>query len=266
MQFLARLRPLLMAAMLFIPTRVVARDVDVVASQLHGAAEVSFDLYPSSDTPATAYRVIFETAGDRRTIDLDRPHLTISGLTTGSAYRLSGDAFAADGAWLTAIRPSAGTVLAANPAAARNQRAVRANGLAASLESCNSQHFPFVFLNVRLTDGGTPVTSLTRDDFECLENGARQTDSFEVVPPATGGGVRLADVVFLIDTSGSMADEIAAVRNNVVSFAASLAASGIDFRLGLVRFGNDSGANPQLLDGGILTSDAVHFQDRKSVV
>ncbi len=45
-----------------------------------------------------------------------------------------------------------------------------------------------------------------------------------------------ADVVFLIDTSGSMGDEIAAVKDSCVAFAERIAAQGADVRLGLVGF------------------------------
>jgi len=93
-----------------------------------------------------------------------------------------------------------------------------------------------------------------------LQNNNLQTEYFEVTPPETGGGVRLADIVFLIDVSGSMGGEIADVRNNVNNFANALAASNIDFRLGLVRFGNSSGANPYLFNSGNLTDDVSTFQ------
>jgi Mg-chelatase subunit ChlD len=45
-----------------------------------------------------------------------------------------------------------------------------------------------------------------------------------------------AEVVFLMDTSGSMSDEIDAIRQNCVSFADQITRKGADVRLGLVGF------------------------------
>lgn len=132
--------------------------------------------------------------------------------------------------------------------------------LEATLESCSSQNFPLIFLNVRVEESGAPVTDLTEGNFQCFEDNVLQTDLFAVTPPEVGGGVRLADIVFLIDTSGSMGPEIADVQSNVNSFAQALAASDVDFRLGLVRFGNSSGPNPFLFNQGNLTDDIPLFQ------
>ncbi|MDL1976299.1 MAG: metallophosphoesterase [Deltaproteobacteria bacterium] len=129
-----------------------------------------------------------------------------------------------------------------------------------TITSLNSSLFPFIYSNVSVTSSGNSVTDLTKDDFQVFENNNLQTEYFEVTPPETGGGVRLADIVFLIDVSGSMGGEIADVRNNVNNFANALAASNIDFRLGLVRFGNSSGANPYLFNSGNLADDVSTFQ------
>ena len=130
--------------------------------------------------------------------------------------------------------------------------------LGMSLVACDSRNFPFVYLTVRVTEDGQPIDDLLPGNFSLTEDGRLQTDAFDVTPPGTGGGVRLADIVFLIDTSGSMSGEIAAVRNNAIAFANALAASNIDYRLGLVRFGNSSGANPGIIGGG-LTANAQTF-------
>jgi hypothetical protein len=127
------------------------------------------------------------------------------------------------------------------------------------IESLNSSLFPFIYSHVSVKSNGISISDLTKDDFQVFENNNLQTEYFEVTPPETGGGVRLADIVFLIDVSGSMGPEIADVRNNVNNFADALAASNIDFRLGLVRFGNWSGANPYLFNNGNLTGDVSTF-------
>jgi len=128
------------------------------------------------------------------------------------------------------------------------------------IQSFNISRFEFLYGNVSVNSYGTPVTDLTKEDFEVYEDGVLQTDYFEVTPPAVGDNVRLADIVILIDVSGSMGGEIADVRNNVNNFANALSASNIDFRLGLVRFGNSYGSNPFLFNDGNLTEDVSLFQ------
>jgi von Willebrand factor type A domain-containing protein len=52
----------------------------------------------------------------------------------------------------------------------------------------------------------------------------------------TTGGVNQADIIFVLDVTGSMSGEIDGVKDNIVEFADSLSAQGIDFRLGMVTF------------------------------
>ncbi|MCX7721446.1 MAG: immunoglobulin domain-containing protein [Verrucomicrobiae bacterium] len=68
-----------------------------------------------------------------------------------------------------------------------------------------------------------------------------------------------ADVVFLVDVSGSMVAILPAVYSNILSFVEALDAVGIDYQLGLVLFGQaaDDGA-PQVI-GGTLTPDKDEF-------
>jgi hypothetical protein len=140
--------------------------------------------------------------------------------------------------------------------------AIESAGLKASLTSLSSQNFPNLFINARISLDGSPLNNLTAENFQCFENGINQTDAFNVTPPEVGGGVRLADVVFLIDASGSMGAAISGVKNNVIQFANSLANSDIDFRLGLVQFGQwENSGNPILLNNGNLTDDPLLFKD-----
>ena len=133
-----------------------------------------------------------------------------------------------------------------------------AHAVDATLRECTTQNFPFVFLNVQVTGVLPPDTDLTKDNFQCLENTVLQTELFSVTPPSGGG---LADIVILIDTSGSMGGEISAVKQNVMKFGEDLAANNIDFRLGLVQFGaTANGGNPIVFNGGNLTDDVVLFQ------
>ena len=129
-----------------------------------------------------------------------------------------------------------------------------------SLVGLDSLNFPMIYVTARATDNGQPVSDLSASNFSVTENGHAQTSFFKVTPPDTGGNVRLADIVFLIDTSGSMGEEIASVRNNVRGFADALEASDVDYRLGLVQFGQSANGGHPLLVGTGLTPDADTFK------
>lgn len=52
----------------------------------------------------------------------------------------------------------------------------------------------------------------------------------------TSAGNNSADVVFILDVTGSMGDEIDGVKNNLGSFAHNLDSQGVDYRLAMVTF------------------------------
>lgn len=132
--------------------------------------------------------------------------------------------------------------------------------LGITLVTCDSQNFPFIYLTVLVTAGGDPIDSLTTGNFFVEEDGVYQADYFEVTPPGISGGVRMADIVFLIDNSGSMGPEIAGVKDNCEAFADDLAASEVDYRLGLIQFGQyANGGHPRMLGSG-LTADVAEFK------
>lgn len=132
----------------------------------------------------------------------------------------------------------------------------------AGLRTINSQAFPFIFTDVDFSSTENACSlPVPNDDFTITEDGVVQ-QILTFVPPDEGGGIRLADVVFVFDNSGSMSNEQAAVEANIIDFVDGLAASGVDFALGLTRYGQGelSGA-PIIEDGGILTTDADYFKD-----
>ncbi len=134
--------------------------------------------------------------------------------------------------------------------------------LTASISSLNSQNFSNIYANVTVDALGVGVPDLTQDNFAVYENGVLQTDRFNVTPPEEGGGVRLADIIFLMDNSGSMEEEQAAVEANVFDFVDALVAAEVDFSLGLARYGAyQNSGNPILADGGSLTSNAAYFKN-----
>lgn len=66
----------------------------------------------------------------------------------------------------------------------------------------------------------------------------------------------LADVVFLVDNSGSMSEEADAVANSIVAWSESLAQSGLDLRLGCVGYGDSYHA----VDGALNLTTADEFK------
>lgn len=132
--------------------------------------------------------------------------------------------------------------------------------LAVNVSSINAQNFPYVFIHATVQTNGVLATNLAGGQFAVWENGMVQTNAFEVLAPGANGEARLADIVFVMDNSGSMSAEQAAVAQNVTNFVNNLQGAGIDFALGLCRYGQSmSNGNPIVEDNGILTSDPNYF-------
>lgn len=66
----------------------------------------------------------------------------------------------------------------------------------------------------------------------------------------------LADVVFLVDNSGSMSEEADEVANSIVAWSEMLAQSGLDLRLGCVGYGDSSYA----VDGALNLTTVDEFK------
>lgn len=64
----------------------------------------------------------------------------------------------------------------------------------------------------------------------------------------------LTDIVWIIDTSGSMTEDIAQVKANIVAFDTAMTNAGINAHYGLVEFGGTSG-------NGNTNATAVLYQD-----
>jgi len=138
----------------------------------------------------------------------------------------------------------------------------KAQALTTQINDVDPQNFPNIISNVVVDTSGTGISSLDKSNFTILEDGVPQTNNFEVTPPEESGNVRGVDVIFLMDNSLSMDEEQNAVRNNMISFVDSLEKSGVNYALGLCRFGADqNGGNPILADNGSLTSDASYFKN-----
>ncbi|GBE30094.1 bacillopeptidase F precursor [bacterium BMS3Bbin04] len=131
--------------------------------------------------------------------------------------------------------------------------------LSADIISLDESSWPsFIYFDTAVDTGGAGYPDLTQANFEVYEDGVLQTDGFNVTPPQ--GGNQLVDIVFLMDNSGSMGGEQQQVRDNVEAFLDSLDSRGIDYNLGLVRFGQGPGGGwPIVMNGGILVDNAAAF-------
>ena len=113
-----------------------------------------------------------------------------------------------------------------------------------------------VKLNFYLLKGGVPSNELTAGDFLVYDDG--------VVVPAIitepqAGVNKKADIVFCLDISGSMGDEINAVKNNITDFVNALKSGNFDVRLGLITFGQASQPRLRLRNNGQFYSSLQDF-------
>ncbi len=107
-------------------------------------------------------------------------------------------------------------------------------GLDLILKDTETSTFPWIYATLKAEDSsGSVISDLTVDDFFVTEDSRPQ--AFQLIRQF---GV---DVVFCIDTSGSMGEEINQVKNNVRSFAQALEADNVDYRLAIVSFGQNGG-------------------------
>ena len=109
-------------------------------------------------------------------------------------------------------------------------------GLAVLIDSVITQNYPRVSLifSAEVEATKSKLLNLGKGNLFFSENDARLYDfSLEKY---TGGQTLLTDIVFVLDCSGSMGDNINAVRNNLGEFADSLRNRGYDYQIGVVTF------------------------------
>ena len=109
-------------------------------------------------------------------------------------------------------------------------------GLIVNIDTINTDKFPEVNLifNAREETTERVLTSLEKKNIFLYEDQTRIHDF--TIEKDTSGGSNQADIIFVLDVTGSMAEEINGVKNNIVEFADSLSNNDIDFRLGMVTF------------------------------
>ncbi|MGE5351204.1 MAG: VWA domain-containing protein [Acidobacteriota bacterium] len=110
------------------------------------------------------------------------------------------------------------------------------SGLVVKVDTLVSSKFPNMSLSFEVTrnDKGSKITTLTPENIFLYENSTRLTNF--TFGKDTSGGATQADIVFVLDVTGSMGGEIGAVKNNIIEFADSLSARSVDYQLGLVTF------------------------------
>lgn len=109
-------------------------------------------------------------------------------------------------------------------------------GLVCKIDTVMTSKYPDIGLifEAEVEATGQKLGGLLNENIFLYENGTR-IKQFTLGKDTTGG-VTMADVVFVLDCSGSMGDDIAKVRSNINEFSDSLVARGVDFRLGVVTF------------------------------
>lgn len=110
------------------------------------------------------------------------------------------------------------------------------SGLTVSVDSVITSSPPAVDFVFHVTDDktGRILGDIKKENIFLYENSSRI--NYFSLNHDTSGGSNAADIVFALDVTGSMGNVIDQVKNNIVEFADSLKARGIDYRLGLVTF------------------------------
>jgi hypothetical protein len=122
-------------------------------------------------------------------------------------------------------------------------------------------NFPSItlFVSPKTSSTGELITGMQEADFFDVIDDNGEARPITVTPRgAVTSFNKQADIVFIIDTTGSMASYITTMTNKAQDFADTIAASDTDFRLGFVSFGDDirKGAGERLAP----TSDVEAFK------
>ncbi|MDZ7723847.1 MAG: PKD domain-containing protein [candidate division KSB1 bacterium] len=123
-----------------------------------------------------------------------------------------------------------------------------------SITSIDPTNFPLVKLFVSVIDTLTnaPLTGLPFSAFDVTEDNQAVSDLSISTLSMTSGAK--ADIVFVFDITGSLDDEWNALKNRSLAFADSIAARGMDYRLGLVTF------KDEITSIHDFTTDALEFK------
>lgn len=127
--------------------------------------------------------------------------------------------------------------------------------------------------SVSVENNGKPVENLTAGDFSVSEEGTNipigtGQKACTFTPPGQGINRRLADIVFVVDNSGSMGFEQDDVVQNIEDFVDELRSRGVNSALGLTRYGQgatgdlgQTSGGPIFENQGNLTTDDQFFKN-----
>ena len=103
-------------------------------------------------------------------------------------------------------------------------------------------NFPSITLFVTPTnpEDDSVISNLVEADFFDVIEDNGEARPIEITPRgAVTTSNKMADIVFVIDTTGSMSSYITTMTNKAQDFADTLAESDIDYRIGYVTYGDD---------------------------
>lgn len=131
---------------------------------------------------------------------------------------------------------------------------VDVQGYNVTINSIDISRFPTIVSFITIVDEQTlqPVSGIEVSDLLIKEDGVQEVPvALDQINTSSGGKI---DIVFVFDVTASMTQEIEDLKNRASSFADSLAAKGIDYRLGLVSFSD------QIETVHDFTDDVVRFK------
>lgn len=109
-------------------------------------------------------------------------------------------------------------------------------GMVVIADSVLVHNYPEVSVRFSASEesSGRYLFDLQSENIFVYEDQTRIND-FSLIQDTTGGN-NSADVVFILDVTGSMGEEINGVKNNLGAFAQSLDSQGVDYRIAMVTF------------------------------
>jgi len=109
-------------------------------------------------------------------------------------------------------------------------------GLVVIADSVLIVNYPEVSVRFSASEAtsGRYLFNLENENMFVYEDQTRIYD-FSLMPDTTSGN-NVVDVVFVLDVTGSMGDEITSVKTNLGAFAQSLDSQGVDYQLAMVTF------------------------------
>ncbi len=109
-------------------------------------------------------------------------------------------------------------------------------GLVCTIDTVIISGYPEIKFTLRaeVEATGQRLFNLSAENIFLYENNTRVRQF--TMGKDTTGGVTMLDIVFVLDVTGSMSEEINGVKQNIIEFCDSLKARQIDFQLGMVTF------------------------------